>query len=596
MSNMSCESALGLFRKACGLSAPLALVCQDASSSAGAYSPLDYPRPFMVVGRLPTADLFLNHEQVSRRHVYLQAIEGRVYCVDLESRTKTHWKGQEGAQSQGWLDSGGVPSRSAPIGFIGRISSPIAIHTRGLADPFSPPTNGGSGPLHLPRATLELPFRVDGRSSTWAPEGVLALVGRSDRCQLVLTDNNISHYHAGLVRTPLGLWIIDLAAREGVYVNEMRVRWAWLGDGDQVRMGPFTIVLKYETPPQGISREDVPLMTGASPTAPPASSLAAAPGSVDTDRKALAVRSGVRSMGLARVEPPAHSPRHGFPTAIDGAEWEPVLPPAPNPGAMWQQQMQMMQAFHNDMVMMFQMFVAMHRDHLDSVRDELNRVEQLTRELTRLNARLAQFPGSAETSTPSDVGGQREEARSGSPDGLTEARRESPPSPSDRTEARTEAIRESRRQARGDQPIPPVAKESGEIPNDSASPDEHRGDVRRPDKANHGNPEGTAGVLDEHPQSNQQVIEALVSTSIPRGNLDSSRVLPLCRIDLFEQEHAFLVDRDDVEHAIAVEVGKDPEARSQEAGRPMGPRAADEVRPPRPRGPIVRPLVDDSGP
>src|SRR5271156_4911913 len=107
MSNMSCESALGLFREACGLSAPLALVCQDASSSAGAYTPLDYPRPFMVIGRLPTADLSLNHEQVSRRHVYLQAIEGRVYCIDLESRTKTHWKGQEGAQSQGWLDSGG---------------------------------------------------------------------------------------------------------------------------------------------------------------------------------------------------------------------------------------------------------------------------------------------------------------------------------------------------------------------------------------------------------------------------------------------------------------------------------------------------------
>jgi pSer/pThr/pTyr-binding forkhead associated (FHA) protein len=409
MSNMSSEPALELFRKACGLSAPLALVCQDASSSAGAYTPLDYPRPFMLIGRLPTADLSLNHDRVSRRHVYLQAVEGRVYCIDLESRTKTHWKGEEVAQSQGWLD----PRGSIQVG-------PYVIHRTdlppdgdppsGMADPFSWPGNEGSDPPHLPRPTLELPFRVDGRSSTWAPQGLMALMGRSDRCQLVLTDNAVSQYHACLVRTPLGAWIIDLAAREGIYVNEMRVRWAWLAEGDQVRMGPFTIVVRYETSPEGISRLDVPLVAGASPTAPPAHSLGVAPGPFDNGRKALAVRSGVRAMGLARVEPPAHVPRREVQAVIDGAEWEPVLPPGPNPGAVWQQQVQMMQSFHNDMVMMFQMFVAMHREHLGSVRDELDRVQQLTRELTRLNARLGQLQGSAETITTSEAGRSKQDA------------------------------------------------------------------------------------------------------------------------------------------------------------------------------------------
>jgi len=58
--------------------------------------------------------------------------------------------------------------------------------------------------------------------------------------------------------------------------------------------------------------------------------------------------------------------------------------------AMWRQQMHLMESFHNDMIMMVQMFFAMHREHLASARDELDRVEQLTRELSSLQARLVE--------------------------------------------------------------------------------------------------------------------------------------------------------------------------------------------------------------
>ena len=51
-------------------------------------------------------------------------------------------------------------------------------------------------------------------------------------CQFVLTDDSVSKFHAALIRTPLGVWVIDLLAREGTYVNGERVSWAWLGDGD----------------------------------------------------------------------------------------------------------------------------------------------------------------------------------------------------------------------------------------------------------------------------------------------------------------------------------------------------------------------------
>jgi hypothetical protein len=64
----------------------------------------------------------------------------------------------------------------------------------------------------------------------------------------------------------------------------------------------------------------------------------------------------------------------------------------------------MMKGFHNDMQMMFQMFVAMHREHLGSVRNELNRVQELTRELDRLNAKLDRISESPASKATADSG------------------------------------------------------------------------------------------------------------------------------------------------------------------------------------------------
>ena len=81
----------------------------------------------------------------------------------------------------------------------------------------------------------------------------------------MLTDESVSKFHAAPVRTPLGVWVIDLLAREGTYVNGERVSWAWLSDGDTLRIGSFTFILRYESPPKGISRDEVPLTSGAIP-------------------------------------------------------------------------------------------------------------------------------------------------------------------------------------------------------------------------------------------------------------------------------------------------------------------------------------------
>ena len=61
-------------------------------------------QPFAVIGRDLRADVVLDHADVSRRHVYLQVVEGRVFWIDLESRTGT--RGERESQRFGWLEGG----------------------------------------------------------------------------------------------------------------------------------------------------------------------------------------------------------------------------------------------------------------------------------------------------------------------------------------------------------------------------------------------------------------------------------------------------------------------------------------------------------
>jgi hypothetical protein len=74
----------------------------------------------------------------------------------------------------------------------------------------------------------------------------------------------------------------------------------------------------------------------------------------------------------------------------------------PSQFAMWQQQMQMMESFHRDMVLMVQMFLAMHREHRVAIRDELERVRKLTRKLNSLQETLTQTERSDEENRSED--------------------------------------------------------------------------------------------------------------------------------------------------------------------------------------------------
>ncbi len=131
------DPLIAQFADACGATAPLDLRVDLAGGAVMAEGSVN--QPFTLVGRDDSCDVTLSDAEVNPRHVWLQVIGGRVFAVDLGSRTGLGWPG--GARGSGWLD----------VGTAARIG-PFLLHLR--APPPrgprpSPPTTTRSPPTLL---------------------------------------------------------------------------------------------------------------------------------------------------------------------------------------------------------------------------------------------------------------------------------------------------------------------------------------------------------------------------------------------------------------------------------------------------------------
>lgn len=387
------ESATDLFRGACGLDAPWILRCEESGPDHEVESRSRLALPFVVLGRDQDGGPRLTGPEVSRRHAYLHVVGERLRVVDLHSRTGVVWETQTGTpEGERFLEAGQVirigPYRlSWSRGDGGEMTSSTTDE-----EPPRAPTRSLALRAPRPEGAFVMPIRIGDEESLWRVEDDLTLIGRSEPCRMVLGDRSVSRIHAALASTPLGVWIVDLGSREGVVVSGARVNWAWLDDGDTVRLGQFTFVFRYLTQPTGITRDDVPFAAGAAPEIVGRTSGGSSRSrSGRPSGRELATRSAGRSRSMVGVGPAAAS----RPLAIDEAApiTPTILDPAETGGGIpleiWQRQMEMMESFHNDMIAMVQAFFALHREHYASVRDEMARVEELTSELDSLRRKLS---------------------------------------------------------------------------------------------------------------------------------------------------------------------------------------------------------------
>jgi pSer/pThr/pTyr-binding forkhead associated (FHA) protein len=362
------DQTLEHFLAACGSEGPLRLGVGQRHAMESTVQ--TFSKPFLVIGRAPESDLVLDHWQVSRRHAYLQLIGGRFYCIDLGSRTGTH--GGDATRRSGWLE----PGRSIQIG-------PYTIR------PEWPPARPKPSGLP-PGITWELPGRsID--QATWRMDRYLALIGRSPACMLRMVVPDVSKFHASVVLTHQGLWAIDLLGEHGVFVNGRKVRYALIEDGDEVKVGRHVLRARFDRP-----FPTLPLSLPHSRSKPGDSDVQNLPEILPAlARPELPVRvmmpPGSTGVDLAKMMEQA---------ALGGAI-DPSVNLLVHQFGMMQQNM--LDQFHNTMMMMFEGFAALHREQAATIREEFEQVRKLSAEIEALRAETARLAKEAASKPTSSV-------------------------------------------------------------------------------------------------------------------------------------------------------------------------------------------------
>ncbi len=235
------------FRRSCGAPTPLELNVSGPGWAGGERRVFEHP--FVLVGRHERSCLRLEDEAVSRRHAYLQQLGERVFCVDLGSRTGIRRGGEP--HPAGWLR----PEQEIQIGpfTLSLATAPRAegVPDDGAADDWDPLQDRVIDPRPLPQVTVEVGNEV---LSHLNMNRVLVLVGSSPACRIRLQGDRVAEYHCSLVRTPQGVWLIDLLNGKGTYLHGQPVPWALVKEGDRLQVGPYVLRVWY--PGHG---SDIPL-------------------------------------------------------------------------------------------------------------------------------------------------------------------------------------------------------------------------------------------------------------------------------------------------------------------------------------------------
>ncbi len=395
------NKAVQKFREACQAAAPIRL----RVTGEGLDDPLEFSfsAPFVVIGRGRRADLRLNHPDVSLRHTYLQTVGGHMYCVDLESRTGI--SRDSGRRSGDKIDEG----ESIRIG-------PFQVHVIDWRSSDEIETFDDEEDQSNDEEISDLAVRVNvevlngkkGGRRFRPVEEVITLVGNAPGSHLRLKDASMSKSHCALVRTAEALWCVDLLGRGGTRLNGAEIRIGRLYDGDLLHVGKAKLKIHYSTmdnEPSRVSPEPPRAAVEESTENEPVTEQT--PASSNTHNTPVAELAGALNQliaqNLAAVTPAGGTSLAPFVPNIPATGPLPQLPAARNDAErnvseafvmslvnhFGQMQQQMFQQSQQSMMMLLNMFSNLHQNHMELIRDDLNRIHQITDELRAVQLQMA---------------------------------------------------------------------------------------------------------------------------------------------------------------------------------------------------------------
>ncbi len=207
-----------------------------------------------VVGRDPSADLHLDHPEVSRRHAVVVHGDSGWVLRDTGSLNGTHLDGARLAEIPL------VPGRSVRLGTspqapalqVGTVPAPTPaapIAAPGLTSPAAPPTAAvPATPAAVGTPAVGAPVAV-GPDAPWSPveDGSIAVARRStpatvtlgrDRSNTIVVDDLlVSRHHLRATPRGIGFWIEDLGSVNGTYIDGSRITAALLTPGSLLTVG-----------------------------------------------------------------------------------------------------------------------------------------------------------------------------------------------------------------------------------------------------------------------------------------------------------------------------------------------------------------------
>lgn len=186
-------------------------------------------RPFARVGRASNCDLQLDHDDVSRWHLYLHRHEDGLYFIDLGSRLGSMVDGQ--AQPRGWLFQGQI----VKVG-------PFELQIAGIEGaPAYDPCRKDDRPETLADRHI---LRLTGRTGAIVDQELdrpLTILGRDAPSRLVLPDESIARTHVLFYQHAGKLWIINLAGLQA-FRNDYKIDAELLEPDARLRLGKYYIV------------------------------------------------------------------------------------------------------------------------------------------------------------------------------------------------------------------------------------------------------------------------------------------------------------------------------------------------------------------